>query len=170
MLLYKNGMSLMYGMSTMVLLVLRFDSFPEIIGFLCFSDIILDYYFILEQVQYLNLQFVGCISFFSRNTFFYFQKSAIKMKAKSKYTSQSQWILPLANFFMSTFLSWHEISGQCFIFIQSDRVKQSSCDGNFCLMEIITITEKSALLLVKKKSIFRPAPGHGNIFVSDKQT
>ena len=50
MLLYKNGMSLMYGMSAMVLLVLRFDSFPEIIGFLCFSDIILDYHFILEQV------------------------------------------------------------------------------------------------------------------------
>lgn len=54
MLLYKNGMSLMYGMSTMVLLVLGFDGFPEVIRFLCFPDIILDY-FILEQVKYLNL-------------------------------------------------------------------------------------------------------------------
>ena len=44
----------MYGMSTMVLLVLGFDGFPEVIRFLCFPDIILDY-FILEQVYYLNL-------------------------------------------------------------------------------------------------------------------
>ena len=55
MLLYKNGMSLMYGMSTMVLLVLGFDGFPEVIRFLCFPDIRLFYFragLVLESVVF----------------------------------------------------------------------------------------------------------------------